>query len=85
MKQFFIGLSLVCGLALQTNSQQALAQNNAQQEDSSWKKTYRAVATKTNNLRHTKLVANFNYEKAQMNGEVWLKLHPHFDPTNQLI
>ena len=85
MKQFFIGLSLVCGLALQTNSQQALAQNNAQQEDSSWKKTYRAVATKTNNLRHTKLVANFNYEKAQMNGEVWLKLQPHFYPTNQLV
>ena len=55
------------------------------QEDSSWKQTYRAVATKTNNLKHTKLVANFNYEKSQMNGEVWLKFQPHFYPTKKLV
>jgi aminopeptidase N len=60
------------------------AQTTTAQEDSSWKQNYRAVATKTNNLKHTKLVASFNYEKSQMNGEVWLQLQPHFYPTNTL-
>jgi aminopeptidase N len=31
------------------------------------------------------LVASFNYEKSQMNGEVWLKLQPHFYPTKTLV
>ncbi len=61
------------------------AQTKTAQVDSSWKQTYRAVATKTNNLKHTKLVASFNYEKSQMNGEVWLKLQPHFYPTKNLV
>ena len=61
------------------------AQTKTEQVDSSWKQTYRAVATKTNNLKHTKLVASFNYEKSQMNGEVWLKLQPHFYPTKKLV
>ena len=61
------------------------AQTKKEQEDSSWKQNYRAVATKTNNLKHTKLVASFNYEQSQMNGEVWLKLQPHFYPTNTLV
>ena len=61
------------------------AQTKTAQEDSSWKQTYRAVATKTNNLKHTKLVASFNYEKSQMNGEVWLKFQPHFYPIKTLV
>jgi aminopeptidase N len=61
------------------------AQTTTAQEDSSWKQNYRAVATKTNNLKHTKLVASFNYEKSQMNGEVWLQLQPHFYPTKTLV
>ena len=61
------------------------AQTKTEQVDSSWKQTYRAVATKTNNLKHTKLVASFNYEKSQMNGEVWLKFQPHFYPTKTLV
>jgi aminopeptidase N len=61
------------------------AQTKTEQVDSSWKQNYRAVATKTNNLKHTKLVASFNYEKSQMNGEVWLKLQPHFYPTKNLV
>jgi len=61
------------------------AQTKTEQVDSSWKQNYRAVATKTNNLKHTKLVASFNYEQSQMNGEVWLKLQPHFYPTNTLV
>jgi aminopeptidase N len=61
------------------------AQTTTEQVDSSWKQNYRAVATKTNNLKHTKLVASFNYEQSQMNGEVWLKLQPHFYPTKNLV
>jgi aminopeptidase N len=61
------------------------AQTTTEQVDSSWKQNYRAVATKTNNLKHTKLVASFNYEKSQMNGEVWLKFQPHFYPTKTLV
>ena len=53
-------------------------------EDTSWKSNYRAFPTKENDLVHTKLAASFDYQKAQLNGEVWLKLHPHFYPTNQL-
>ena len=61
------------------------AQTKTEQVDSSWKQNYRAVATKTNNLKHTKLVASFNYQQSQMNGEVWLKFQPHFYPTKTLV
>ena len=85
MKQFFIGLGIICGLLCQPFCQTVFAQSKNETVDSSWKQSYRAVATKTNNLKHTKLVASFNYQKSQMNGEVWLKLQPHFYPTNQLV
>ena len=62
----------------------AKAQEDELNEDSTWKKEYRSFATKENDLIHTKLVANFNYEKSQMNGEVWLQLRPHFYATNKL-
>ncbi len=61
------------------------AQENEIMEDSSWKTTYRSFATKENDLIHTKLVANFDYAKSQLNGEVWLDLHPHFYATNSLL
>lgn len=80
MKYLLVCLSIFYCLL----SNQSIGQSNTAQVDSSWKKTYRAVATKINNLKHTKLFASFNYEKSQMNGEVWLTLQPHFYPTNQL-
>ena len=80
MKSLLVCLSIFYCLL----SNQSIGQSNTAQVDSSWKKTYRAVATKINNLKHTKLFASFNYEKSQMNGEVWLTLQPHFYPTNQL-
>ncbi len=85
MKHLFLGLSILCCLIHPPFSQTVLAQSKTEAVDSSWKQSYRAVATKTNNLKHTKLVASFNYQKSQMNGEVWLKLQPHFYPTNQLV
>ncbi|WP_196892793.1 M1 family aminopeptidase [Aureivirga marina] len=41
-------------------------------------KNYRAERTKINDLVHTKLNVDFNFEKSQMNGEAWLTLTPHF-------
>lgn len=73
---------LISALLLMTL--QVSAQNDEPIEDTSWKKNYRNFASKENDLIHTKLVANFNYAKSQMNGEVWLKLHPHFYATNKL-
>src|SRR6478736_10049994 len=52
--------------------------------DTSWKKTYRAFATKTNDLVHTKLDAKFDYSKSYLNGKVWITLKPHFYPTDSL-
>ncbi len=54
-------------------------------EDTSWQTNYRAFATKSTDLVHTKLVASFDYKKAQLNGEVWIKLRPHFYPSNSLV
>jgi aminopeptidase N len=55
-----------------------------EQVDTNWKREYRAFPTKENDLIHTKLVAGFDYTKSQLNGEVWLQLHPHFYATNTL-
>ena len=74
----------ISALLLLTIAIKVDAQNDAVIEDSSWKLNYRSFATKENDLVHTKLVANFNYAKSQMNGEVWLQLHPHFYTTNKL-
>jgi len=71
-------------LVLTANFQRmAIAQEDVV-EDSSWKKNYRSFPEKENDLVHTKLIANFDYAKSQLNGSVWLELHPHFYATNQL-
>jgi aminopeptidase N len=57
------------------------AQMSFPAKDDSWKKQYRAFETKTNDLVHTKLQAKFDYEKAQLNGKVWVTLKPHFYAT----
>jgi len=46
---------------------------------------YRGFAEKKHDLVHTKLVAGFDYTKSQLNGEVWLQLHPHFYASNVLV
>jgi aminopeptidase N len=60
------------------------AQNEDQLKDTSWKKIYRATATKINDLVHTKLDVKFDYNKAWMYGKAWITLHPHFYPTDSL-
>jgi len=46
---------------------------------------YRGFAEKQQDLIHTKLVAGFDYTKSELNGEVWLQLHPHFYASNVLV
>ena len=60
------------------------AQNEDQLKDTSWKKIYRATATKINDLVHTKLDVKFDYNKAWMYGKAWITLHPHFYPTDSV-
>jgi len=48
-------------------------------------KEYRAEREKINNLVHTKLKVDFNFEKSQMNGEAWITLTPHFYNTNKVV
>ena len=54
----------------------------AQQPDESWKKVYRATATKYDDLVNTKLDVRFDYDKSYMYGKAWVTLKPHFYPTD---
>src|SRR4051812_19712137 len=54
------------------------------QQDTLWKKEYRATATKINDITNTKLDVKFDYDKAYMYGKAWLTVHPHFYPTDSL-
>ena len=47
-------------------------------------KIYQAEKEKVNDLLHTKLKVDFNFEKSQLNGEAWVTLTPHFYPTNKV-
>lgn len=53
-------------------------------KDVSWKKIYRAEATKINDLVNTRLDVRFDYDKSWMYGKVWITLKPHFYPTDSL-
>jgi aminopeptidase N len=52
--------------------------------DTTWKELYRGSYPKINDLVHTKLNVSFDYDKAQMEGEAWVSLKPHFYPTDSL-
>jgi aminopeptidase N len=78
MKKIFWLLStvLLCELSF--------GQTEPPAPDSSWKDNYRATATKTNDLVHTKLDIRFDYSKSYAYGKVWITLHPHFYATDSL-
>ncbi len=80
MRKFLILNLLVIAISLNATAQDR--QDSKEIEDTSWKKIYRGVPSKENDLIHTKLVASFDYENAQLNGEVWLNLRPHINATN---
>lgn len=47
-------------------------------------KMYQAEREKINDLVHTKLKVDFNFEKSQLNGEAWVTLTPHFYAVNKV-
>jgi aminopeptidase N len=80
MKKIIVFSFLIVGVLTKPFAQEVQVS-----EDTSWQTNYRAFETKSTDLVHTKLVASFDYEKAQLNGEVWIKLRPHFYPSNTLV
>jgi aminopeptidase N len=60
------------------------AQHAEEAKDDSWKKLYRASATKVNDLVNTRLEVKFDYAKSWMYGKAWVTLTPHFYPTDSL-
>ena len=48
-------------------------------------KVYKNEREKVNNLVHTKLMVNFNFQKKELNGEEWVTLSPHFYPTSKVV
>ena len=75
MKKLFL-LLFCCSFSIFVLAQTA--------NDTSWKKIYRGNYPRINDLVHTKLNVSFNYDKAQMNGEAWITLKPHFYSTDSL-
>ncbi len=75
MKKLFL-LLFCCSFSIL-----ALAQPG---NDTAWKKIYRGSYPRINDLVHTKLNVGFNYDKAQMSGEAWITLKPHFYSTDSL-
>lgn len=71
-------------LFLSLGAFQILSAQEEEPADTAWKKVYRETAPRINDLVHTKLDAKFDYDKAYMNGKVWITLKPHFYPTDTL-
>jgi len=82
MRKFLIFNLLVIAISLNATAQDK--QDFKEIEDTSWKKEYRGIPAIENELVHTKLVANLNYTKSELNGEAWLNLRPHIKATNTL-
>ena len=79
MKKLFLILGICAANLVYAQSVTVKAE-----KDASWKKIYRAEATKINDLVHTKLEAKFDYDTAWMYGKEWVTLKPHFYPTDSL-
>ena len=75
------GVRTVLFAGLLSGTLMARAQEG-QQPDDSWKKVYRATATKYDDLVNTKLDVKFDYDKSYMYGKEWVTLKPHFYPTD---
>ena len=61
------------------------SQQNAELQDTSWKKIFRESDPRVNNLVHTKLDVKFDYDKSYLYGKEWLTLKPHFYPTDSVL
>jgi aminopeptidase N len=77
MKNILTGVFLLCSCICYSQKQDSV-------KSESWKRNYRASATKINDLDHTKLDVSFDYSKSWLYGKAWITLHPHFYPTDSL-
>jgi aminopeptidase N len=77
MRKIVIGILLLCSF-------ETFSQISDSVKSESWKKIYRASATKINDLVHTKLDVSFDYSRSWMYGKAWITLHPHFYATDSL-
>ncbi|HMG83142.1 MAG TPA: M1 family metallopeptidase [Ferruginibacter sp.] len=62
----------------------SILSTNAQTKSLAWEKSYRGSATKINDVVHTKLDVQFDYNRSWMYGKEWITLKPHFYPTDSL-
>ncbi len=79
MKNFYPILVLLFLWIYPAQSQFFLGQNKSNAE-----KVYKGERTKINNLIHTKLKVRFHLKNHTMEGEAFIKLRPHFYPTDSL-
>lgn len=84
MKKIVFLIGFMAAAVSMLGQQTVTVSPDAPQPDTSWKKIYRATATKINDLVHTKLDVRFDYDKAWMYGKEWLTLKPHFYATDSL-
>ncbi|MES2417436.1 MAG: M1 family metallopeptidase [Bacteroidota bacterium] len=76
MNKYFItgllSLAFICAIAQEPTSEKI-------------NPTYRATATKTTDLVHTKLAVSFDYAKRYLYGKEWLTVKPHFYASDSLV
>lgn len=77
MKNLIVAAFMLCSLTCLSQKPEAI---KAESRETS----YRASATKINDLVHTKLDVSFDYSKSWMYGKAWITLHPHFYATDSL-
>src|SRR5690606_12359633 len=86
MKKQLFSIALGFFVATQSFAQIKESLPPSYREDQSNKTAiFRAEAEKINSLVHTKLDLKFDFQKAQVNGEAWITLKPHFYETNKLV
>src|ERR1700741_3603112 len=88
-----IGLAIACSSSkkAQTTTTVAIAEPaidldtiKVLAEEPPKKKIYRASEPRNNDIIHTKLWVNFDWQKSRMNGKAELLIKPYFYPTNML-
>jgi aminopeptidase N len=77
MKKIILGVFLIFSFT-------GFSQKPESDKSESWKKIYRATATRINDLVHTKLDVSFDFSKSWLYGKAWITFHPHFYSTDSL-
>ncbi|HXR83292.1 MAG TPA: M1 family metallopeptidase [Hanamia sp.] len=79
-----IFFTILFSAALFSATAQDMNDTTTETADTAWRHIYRASYPRINDLVHTKLAVNFDYNKQWMYGQEWVTLQPHFYPTDSL-